>query len=71
MTMKAFLARFLEPASMWLMIIGVVSLCQPWVSGLHLYSTTMTLVGLVGFNIAVHLPAPAPTDDRAENAHHG
>ncbi len=67
MNIRAFLARWLEPASMWLMVLGVVSLCQPWISLLHVYATTIALVGIVGFNIAVHLPAP----DSAEDQDHG
>jgi len=67
MNYKVFLARVLEPVSIWLMVIGVVALCQPWVNVLHLYATTITLVGIIGFNIAVHLPTP----DRPEDEDHG
>jgi hypothetical protein len=60
MTFREFNAKYLEPGSMWLMILGVVALCQPWVESLHLYSVTLTLIGLIGFNVAAHVPAPAP-----------
>ena len=64
MTFRTFIMRASEPASIWLMVIGVVALCQPWLSVLHIYATTITLVGIVGFNIAAHLPpADAAKDD--------
>jgi hypothetical protein len=43
--------RYLEPISMWLMIFGIVALCQPWLMLLHSYSVTIILVGLVGFSV--------------------
>ncbi len=58
MNLRLFNQRFLEPGSMWLMILGIIALCQPWVEVLHQWSVTITLVGLIGFNIAVHIPAP-------------
>jgi len=51
MTFRAFSARYLEPAFMWLMVAGIVALCQPWVRTLHAYGVTITLVGLIGFSI--------------------
>ena len=36
---------------MWLMVLGIVSLCQPWSQILHVYGVTITLVGLVGFSV--------------------
>ncbi len=43
--------RYLEPGSQWLMIAGIVCLCQPWVALLHSYGVTISLIGLVGFNV--------------------
>lgn len=43
--------RYLEPASQWVMVAGIVALCQPWVAFLHSYGVTITLVGLIGFNV--------------------
>jgi hypothetical protein len=43
--------KYLEPASQWIMGIGVVMLCQPWVEILYSYSVTVILIGLVGFNV--------------------
>jgi hypothetical protein len=58
MTFREFNQRYLEPGSMWLMILGIIFLCQPWVPFLHAYSVTVMLIGLVGFNIAAHVPPP-------------
>jgi hypothetical protein len=63
MTFREFNAKYLEPGFMWLMILGVVALCQPWNALLHAYSVTITLVGLIGFTFAVHVPAPAAERD--------
>ncbi len=51
MSFKQLSARYLEPLSQWLMIVGIVALCQPWNEFLHRYGVTIILVGLVGFNI--------------------
>jgi hypothetical protein len=51
MTFRELSSRVLEPASMFLMIFGIVALCQPWIEVLHRYGVTITLVGLVGFSV--------------------
>jgi len=61
MSFRVFSQRFLEPGSMWLMILGIVSLCQPWVGALHQWSVLIMLIGLIGFNVAVHTPPPEPS----------
>jgi hypothetical protein len=43
--------KYLEPASQWIMVIGVAALCQPWVELLYTYSVAIILIGLVGFNV--------------------
>ncbi|MEX1180408.1 MAG: hypothetical protein WEB63_06295 [Cucumibacter sp.] len=58
MNLRVFNQRFLEPASMWVMIFGIIALCQPWIEILHQYSVTIMLIGLIGFNIAAHTPPP-------------
>ena len=58
MTLREFNARYLERAAMSLMVIGVVALCQPWIMVLHQYSVLITLIGLIAFNIAAHIPPP-------------
>jgi hypothetical protein len=63
MGFKQLSANVLEPLSMWIMIVGIVALCQPWVELLHRYGTTVILVGLVGFLIFSHIK-PDPTEER-------
>ena len=36
---------------MWMMVLGIVALCQPWSSTLHSYGVTIILIGLIGFNV--------------------
>ena len=55
MNFKQLSQRVLEPASQWIMLSGVVFLCQPWVHFLHKYSVTVMLIGLVGFIIFSHI----------------
>jgi hypothetical protein len=68
MNLRVFNQRFLEPGSQLFMIGGIVFLCQPWVPFLHEWSVLVMLVGIIGFNIAVHIPAPEP-DSPEERAH--
>ena len=51
MTFREISAKYLEPLSMFLMIFGIVALCQPWIEVLHRYGVTATLVGLIGFSV--------------------
>ena len=51
MSFKQLSARYFEPLSQWLMILGIIALCQPWNELLHRYGVTIILVGLVGFSI--------------------
>jgi hypothetical protein len=44
-------SRYLEPLSQWLMVLGIVMLCQPWDIGIHSYGVTVILIGLVGFSV--------------------
>ncbi len=59
MTFRELNMRVLEPGSQWVMIAGFVFLCQPWVEFLHTWSVLVMLIGLVVFNVAVHVPHPA------------
>lgn len=61
MNLRVFNQKFLEPGSMTLMILGIIFLCQPWILILHQWSVTVMLIGLIGFNVAVHIPAPEKT----------
>jgi hypothetical protein len=61
MTFREISARYLEPISQWLMVLGIVALCQPWSMILHSYAVTIILIGLVGFIVFSKIkPAPAP-----------
>ena len=58
MNIRVFNQKVLEPGSMSLMILGIVFLCQPWVLWLHEWSVLVMILGIVGFNFAVHIPPP-------------
>ena len=58
MNFRDFNQKYFERGTMWLMIFGIVALCQPWIEVLHRYSVTIILIGLVGFLVAVHVPRP-------------
>jgi hypothetical protein len=58
MTFKEISARYLEPASIWIMVLGIIALCQPWHLGLHSYGVTIIIVGLIGFNIFSKIKPP-------------
>jgi hypothetical protein len=51
-------ARKLELLSMWVMILGVIALCQPWNLFLHSYGATVILAGLILFNIFSRIKPP-------------
>jgi hypothetical protein len=51
MGFKQLSARVLEPLSQWVMVLGIIALCQPWVEVLHRYGVTIVLAGLIGFSI--------------------
>ncbi len=63
MTFPQLSARYLEPLSQWIMVLGIVALCQPWIEGLHRYSVTIILVGLVGFLVFSKIK-PGPAGER-------
>jgi hypothetical protein len=68
MSFREFNQKFLEPGAQWLMIVGIVSLCQPWIPVLHLYSVAIMLVGLIAFNVAAHVPPPVGRMDKSAEA---
>lgn len=55
MSFREINARYLEPGAMWLMILGIIALCQPWNFLLHRYGVTITLIGLAAFIITSHI----------------
>jgi hypothetical protein len=58
MNMRVFNQKFLEPASIAFSVIGILFLCQPWVMVLHSWSVLVMLIGLIAFNVSVHIPPP-------------
>jgi hypothetical protein len=63
MTFRALNQRFLEPGSQFLMIFGIIALCQPWNFFLHRYGLTMTLVGLIAFMVTTKIPREEQRDE--------
>ena len=59
----------LEKASMALMLLGIVALCQPWVEWLHRYSVLMIIIGIVAFNVFSRFQ-PVPLEDAAATDGH-
>jgi hypothetical protein len=62
MNFRTLSSRYLEPASIWIMILGIVALCQPLNLTLHSYGVTIILIGLVGFNIFSKIKPAASQD---------
>lgn len=62
MNFRTLSARYLEPVSIWIMILGIVALCQPFNLTLHSYGVTIILIGLIGFNIFSKIKPPASQD---------
>jgi hypothetical protein len=58
MISREFNQKVLGPVTMGLMIAGIVFLCQPWVALLHQWSVLIMLIGLIGFNVSVHIRPP-------------
>ncbi|MBX4909777.1 MULTISPECIES: hypothetical protein [Rhizobium] len=67
MTLRAFNQKYLEPGSQYLMILGIIALCQPWNLFLHRYGMTMTLVGLIAFMVATKIPRDAQSDEGSQS----
>ncbi|MGO8035193.1 hypothetical protein [Rhizobium leguminosarum] len=63
MTFRPLNQKYLEPASQYLMILGIIALCQPWNLFLHRYGMTMTLVGLIAFMVTTKIPRDAQPDE--------
>jgi hypothetical protein len=57
-TFKETSAKYLEPASIWVMVLGIAALCQPWNLTLHSYGVTVILIGLIGFNVFSKIKPP-------------
>lgn len=55
-------AKYFEPISMWVIIFGIVCLCQPWIRFLHVYGFLIIIIGLVGFIFFSHIK-PLPEEE--------
>jgi hypothetical protein len=66
MNIRRMNARWFEPTAQWMMIAGLIFLCQPWVEVLHRYGLTVILLGLVGFLVASHIPPELETEEEEE-----
>ena len=66
MTFRAINEKYLEPLAQFLMIFGIIALCQPWNMVLHRYGLTITLLGLVGFMITTKIPRAEKADENEE-----
>jgi len=62
MTFREISAKYLEPASIWTMVLGIVALCQPLNLTLHRYGVAIVLLGLIGFNIFSKIKPPSSQD---------
>jgi hypothetical protein len=51
--------RTWEMVFQWVMVLGIVALLQPWSLFLHRYGVTITLIGLIGFSIFIHVKSRA------------
>ena len=59
---RQYSVKYFEPISMWVIIFGIFSLCQPWVLILHVYGVSIILIGLVGFIVFSHIK-PLPEEE--------
>ncbi len=66
MTFRELNAKFLEPTAQWVMIGGLICLCQPWVEVLHRYGLTVVILGLIGFLVTSHIPPEPETEENEE-----
>jgi hypothetical protein len=63
MNIRVFNQKFLEPAAIAVSVLGIILLCQPWVAFLHGWSVLIMLIGLIAFNVSVHIPPPVQRID--------
>lgn len=62
MDFRQMSVKYFEPASIWIMILGIAALCQPWNAFLHRYGVTIILIGFAGFNVFARIK-PAPRNE--------
>lgn len=47
--------KLFRPLFMWVIILGIISLCQPWFFSLHVYGLMITIIGVAGFIVFIHV----------------
>ena len=52
---KILKRKYLEPIFMWIMLFGIVALCQPWMFFLYHYGFAILLMGTLGYIFSIHL----------------
>ena len=67
MISREFNAKYFGPGAITFMVAGIIFLCQPWVQFLHTWSVLIMLIGLIAFNISVHIPPPVARNDDDES----
>jgi hypothetical protein len=65
MTFREMNQKYFEPGAQTLMIFGLIALCQPWSQMLHRNGLMLTIIGLVAFIVASHIP-PEPEAEEDE-----
>jgi hypothetical protein len=63
MNLREFNQKYLERGAITFMVVGIIFLCQPWVGFLHAWSVLVMLIGLIAFNVSVHIPPPVQRID--------
>lgn len=60
--------KYFEPISMWVIIFGIVCLCQPWILFFHVYGFLILIIGLSGFIFFSHIkPMPQESGEEEES----
>jgi hypothetical protein len=63
MNIREFNQKYLERGAITFMVGGIIFLCQPWIAVLHAWSVLIMLIGLIAFNVSVHIPPPVQRID--------
>ncbi|MBL7060683.1 MAG: hypothetical protein ISS13_02475 [Actinobacteria bacterium] len=52
---KILKRKYLEPLFMWIMLCGILALCQPWLLNIYHWSYAILLTGVAGYIFSIHL----------------
>jgi hypothetical protein len=63
MNLRQFNQKYLERGAITFMVAGILFLCQPWFALLHAWSVLVMLIGLIAFNVSVHIPPPERVEE--------